>query len=72
VLVAIYSKSLSDRFVSTYVISFFINPILASLSGNPMYMRLVNLLNAASSRSKGLFVAAITRIPDEEDPTPSS
>lgn len=35
-------------------------------------MRLVSLLNAASSRSKGLLVAAITRILVLEDPTPSS
>jgi len=37
-----------------------------------MYIRLVNLLRAASSRSNGLFVAAITRIPLDEEPTPSS
>lgn len=35
-------------------------------------MRFVNLLKAASSKSKGLFVAAITSILVEEEPTPSS
>jgi len=49
-----------------------INPSLAGLSGKPIYIRLVSLLKAASSKSKGLFVAAITRIPVDEEPTPSS
>ena len=47
-------------------------PIRASKSGKPMYTRFVIRRSAASSKSKGLFVAPITKIRPREDPTPSN
>ena len=52
--------------------SFLIKPNLDSASGNPMYTLFVNLLSAASSKSKGRLVAAITKMLVLDEPTPSN
>ena len=48
-----------------------IKPFLATGSGRPINILFVSLLIAASSKSYGLFVAAMTKTFAFEDPTPS-